>query len=207
MKRNIFLAVLLLSHFNIFAIKKSDAAMLYEATLKDCLDKTQEYLQQLIGTGIDINSEENVDEALKGFTALHMASYYGFQEGIPLLLAVGANIDKPVGPLNKKFFGMTALQLAIIRNLPLVARMLLQNHASIDLASPEPFFSTSLCFDRLVRKACSNFSKEPESEYKVQLIKIAREKIIYMARVLIEFGFKFDEYTKIYTLHALNIKL
>lgn len=198
--------IIFLNYVNVSAaIKKTETAMLYEATLQDNFEKTQEHLQRLISSGIDINSEESDDEELKGFTALHMASYYGLYSGIPRLLAVGANINKPVGPSNKQFAGMTALQLAIICNLPLVLHELLQNHAIIDCHRSG--ISTSSCFDRFVKMVCPDFSKMSESVYEKQLIKIVQKKVLDMAKELILAGLKFDQETKDYVLRSLGINL
>ncbi|MFA6535226.1 MAG: ankyrin repeat domain-containing protein [Candidatus Babeliales bacterium] len=198
--------IIFLSYLNIFAIKKSDAAMLYKATLEDCFDKTQEHLKKLIRIGTDIDSEETVQEELIGFTALHMASYYGLYSGIPKILAMGANINKPVGLLNN-LSGMTALQLAIIRNLPKIVYVLLQNQARIDMPPSIPWFSTSLCFDFFVETVCLNFSKEPPSELKNQLIGIAQKEVIDMAKILVRAGLKFDEDTKYHVLRKLDLNL
>ena len=201
-------SIVFLSYLNTFAAKKSDASLLYRATLEDCWDKTkkEEHLHQLIGVGIDINSEETEEQELIGFTALHMASYYGFYSGIPKLLAMGADINKPVG-LSNCFSGMTALQLAIIRNLPKVVHVLLQNHASIDVLSAVPGFSTTVCFDLFVESVCSYFSKEPPSELRDRLIEIAKKEVIDMAKILVSAGLKFDEDTKYHVLRKLDLNL
>ena len=198
--------IIFLSYSNIFAIKKSGASLIYRATLEDCFDKTEGHLQQLISTGIEVDSEETMQEELIGFTALHMASYYGLYSGIPKLLAMGADINKPVGLCNC-FSGMTALQLAIIRNLPKVVHALLQNHASLDVFPTVPWLSTTVCFDLFVESVCSYFSKEPLSELRDRLIEIAKKEVIDMAKILVSAGLKFDEYTKCHVLHKLDLNL
>ncbi len=199
-------STIFLSCSNIFAIKKSDARLLHEAILQDCWDKTDGHLQQLIGAGIDINSEETEQGKLIGFTALHMVSYYGLYSGIPKLLAMGADINKPVG-LGNCFCGMTALQLAIIRNLPKVVHELLQNHASLDVFPTVPWLSTTVCFDLFVESVCSYPSKEPPSESRDRLIEIAKKEVVDMAKILVSAGFKFGADTKAHVLRKLNLML
>lgn len=200
--------IIFLSYFNTFAIiEKSPAAMLYDALLEDCMATPSNLLQQLLATGIEIDSEETTQGETAGFTALHMAAYYGLYSGIPKLLAAGARIDRPVGHMNKEFSGMTALQLAIIRNLKEAVSVLLQNQKTFDLMPYDSLFSISRCFNLLVGSICSKFSKEFESEYKSQLIKIAQKEVLDMARILVAAKFKFDEETKSYVSRVLNINL
>lgn len=191
---------------NVFAIKKSDARLIYEAILQDCWNKTDEHLRQLISTGIDIDTEETEQGELIGFTALHMVSYYGLYSGIPKLIAMRADINKPVG-LGNCFCGMTALQLAIIRNLPKVVHELLQNHASIDLFPSVPWLSTTVCFDFFVESVCQYPLKEPSSELRDRLIEIAKKEVIDMAKILVSAGVRFGADTKAHVLRKLDLSL
>jgi ankyrin repeat protein len=154
-------------------------------------------LPALIRSGINIDTEESTNAEKIGFTALHVAAYHGLYTGIPQLLEAGANINKPVGVLNKKFAGLTALQLGIIRDLPMIVHTLLENHASI-----EPKDVTLLCF----RSFLDDLSPQLPIRNPVEL-EIIQKEIANIAKDLVFAGFEFGEEIKFYVMQNFGINL
>lgn len=202
-------------HSNLFAAKQShqisDAEKLYKATLEDCLSPQFNKLQELLSSGILIDTEETIHEETKGFTTLHMASYYGLCQGIPRLLQAGSNINKQVGFSNKNFTGMTALQIAIIRNLPSIVHALLENGANLDIPRNTYWFSTLFCFQIFIKNIYENFLKDLILDhspiYKTKLLEIAQKEVFDMAIKLLNAGLEFDQDIKDYAHQKLDMNL
>lgn len=195
------------NYFNVFSMQQSfgisNAEKIYIACFRGGMDKTDANLHELVSCGIDMDSEECIKDELIGFTALHMASYYGLYYAIPKLISAGANIDKTVGLNNKENSGMTALQLAIRRGiLPSVCE-LLSCYKRLGIKLPQSCILTSQCFKRFCEH-CYGIYLEHQSP---ESLEITQREIIVMAEVLVNAGFKFDEDTKIYVASTLFIKL
>jgi ankyrin repeat protein len=202
---SIFLGLLSIS-----AMEQTDEISAVQKLYGACFHQSVTDLQALIRSGIDINAEEGFgqNEEIVGFTALHMAAYYGLDSAIPKLLASGANINKTVRAPNK-LAGMTALQLGIYRNILPVVCILLKNGASIH----GTIVSTNQCFKYFVGMEYSSLSKDIPMEFAAQpkfmqhLTEIIQRKVINMANTLAMAGLKFDKGTKSYVLHTLRISL
>jgi hypothetical protein len=208
--------IILLNFSNIFAAAQppeiSKAEILYESVLRN--HTTAEELRALIASGIDINVEEEIREETRGFTALHMAAYYGLYQGIAPLLDSGADINKPVGPSNKLLAGMTALQLSIIRKLLPVIQALLKHKAKMYgpvIDNPHIISSTLTC---LVLNMYSDlhqyirsFLKAPDLDCTKKLNALDQLEIINFARELINAGFELDQDAKLTMLQYFDIDL
>lgn len=206
----LFLAIytiILLNCSNIFAAvqppEMSGTARLYNAVLDDCDPKTK--LQNLMLSGIDIDTEETDNEELRGFTALHVAAYNGNSKVIPILLDAGASKNKRVGEFNQKFAGLTALQIAIMCAFPNVVNELVKNHASTG-----PKDTTLFCFKRFLMNIYSKLQSEDlgnARSIKKTHMQASQQKVNEMATELIQAGFTFGEDTKSFVKQHFDINL